>query len=111
VFPYSARPGTPAASMPCQLSSGEKERRARELIALGRKTALKYLSSWVGLESMLIPEEMISGCWEGYTPEYIRVRLREIDHCRPGEPVRIRLTEADPRFMRGEIIETNNMKG
>ena len=110
VFPYSARPDTPAASMPGQLPSAEKERRARELIALGRTVARRYLETWSGQESDLIPEEQVDGCWEGYTPEYVRVRLRNTDCCVPGHPVRIRLLRAGPRVMSGEIIENKNRK-
>lgn len=104
VFPYSARPDTPAAAMPGQLSSAEKETRARELIALGHRVARRYLETWVGLDSVMIPEEKIGSCWEGYTPEYIRVRLRESDCCQSGRPVRIRLLNADSRIVSGEII-------
>lgn len=104
VFPYSARPDTPAASMPGQLPSEEKERRARELIALGLDISHEYLQTWEGFESIIIPEEKNGCCWEGYTPEYIRVRLREGDNCYPGRPVRIRLLKADYRVMCGEII-------
>ena len=110
VFPYSSRPDTPAAEMPGQLPSCDKERRARELIALGRLVAHKYLETWVGQESVIIPEEKVDGCWEGYTPEYIRVRLRKNDSCRSGRPVRIRLLSADPRVMSGEIIDNTNRK-
>ena len=104
VFPYSPRPGTPAAALPGQLPSEEKERRARKLISLGNAVALKYLETWVGQETLLLPEEKIKGCWEGYTPEYIRVRLDPADACLPGSPVRIRLLKAGPRRMDGEII-------
>ena len=104
VFPYSPRPNTPAAEMPGQLPAVEKERRARELIALGNIVSEKYLETWIGRESMLLPEESVNGCWEGYTPEYIRVRLRASDQCRPGCPVRIRLLRNGPRLMSGEII-------
>ena len=110
VFPYSPRPDTPAASMPGQLSSSEKERRARELISLGMRISRSYLETWIGLESTLIPEEKTAGCWEGYTPEYIRVRLRECDCCRPGIPVRVRLLNADPRAVSGMIINNSNGK-
>ena len=105
VFPYSSRPDTPAARMPGQLTSVEKERRARELITVGQDMAQEYLHTWEGLETVIIPEEKVGVCWEGYTPEYIRVRLREEDLCRSGCPVRVRLLKADHRFMRGEIIQ------
>lgn len=104
VFPYSPRPGTPAAGFPGQIPTAEKERRARELIAEGEKAAAGYLAGWVGKESVMIPEEQTRGCWEGYTPEYIRVRLPENADCVSGIPVRVRLTSVESRAMRGEII-------
>ena len=104
VFPYSSRPGTPAAGMPGQLSAAEKEQRARELIEVGRKTAAEYLKNWIGRETVLLPEEQVNGCWEGYTPEYIRVRLDRADICVPGVPVRIRAEKVTSRGMSGKII-------
>ena len=105
VFPYSPRPQTPAAEMPGQLSSGEKERRARELIALGNRIAADYLASWAGQETVLLPEEKVGGCWEGYTPEYIRVRLDPDACCEQGVPVRILLDKVCSRRMGGKIID------
>ena len=104
VFPYSPRPGTPAAEMPLQLSAAEKENRARELIAVGNRIAAQYLDTWTGLETTLLPEEQVNGCWEGYTPEYIRVRLDKSDTCVPGVPVRVRLEKVCSRRMSGKII-------
>lgn len=104
VFPYSSRPGTVAASLPGQLPSEVKDRRARELIALGNSVAGRYLLSWVGRESVFLPEEVVDGCWEGYTPEYIRVRMDRDSSCRSGVPVRVRLVAVESRTMRGILI-------
>ena len=110
VFPYSSRPQTLAASLPGQLSSAEKENRARKLIALGNRIAKEYLDTWNGLDSTLLPEELVNGCWEGYTPEYIRVRLSEGQSCFPNVPVRVRLSAAGSRQMSGIIIEDKERK-
>ena len=99
VFPYSPRPGTPAAGMPGQLTSAEKEKRARDLIGLGRQVAREYLLTWIGLETDFLPEEEIDGSWEGYTPEYIRVRLEQAASCHSGKPVRVRLLGIIPGGM------------
>ena len=104
VFPFSPRPDTPAASMPGQLDKAVKEERARKLILLGRSLTESYQHTWLGAETVLLPEEEIKGCWEGYTPEYIRVRLNSGASCRQGFPVRIRLTHVDNCVMRGEMI-------
>ena len=104
VFPYSSRPFTPAAELPGQLPEAEKQRRCRELIAIGEKTALAYSRSWVGRTVELIPEERVEGAWEGYTPEYLRVRLRPEDECTGGCSVRIRITAAEHPVLTGQKI-------
>ena len=104
VFPYSARPNTPAAAMENQLPAALKEERARKLIAVGNTVAREYLRSWLGQESFILPEEQVNGCWEGYTPEYIRVRMEPDSPCLSGVPAGIRLTAVESRGMRGEII-------
>jgi len=104
VFPYSPRPGTEAALMPGQLSSAEKEKRVRELISLGDRVSGRYLDSWIGQEAVILPEEKTEGCWEGYTPEYIRVRLNAEAECVPGIPVRVRLKTVSRRSAGGLII-------
>ena len=104
VFPYSPREDTPAAAMPGQLSSAEKEARARRLIALGKQAARRYLESWVGETAELLPEEQSSGCWEGYTPEYIRVRMPPGAELRQGIPVQVLLTSVEGQKMLAKTI-------
>ena len=107
VFPYSSRPDTPAAGMPGQLSAAEKERRARNLIALGKQISRRYLETWLGQTALLLPEEQVEGCWEGYTPEYLRVRLPHGAICCPNEPLPVRLTGLLPELpcaMTGEPV-------
>ena len=92
VFPYSPREGTAAARMPGQLTRAEKERRVRELIAIGRETSRAYRESWLGETVRVIPEERdAEGRWMGYTPEYIEVRLSPDSRCEQGRTVAVRL--------------------
>ena len=105
VFPYSPRPDTPAVMMENQLPAALKEDRARQLIALGESVAAAYLQQWFGRTSVILPEEKVRGCWEGYTPEYIRVRLPKEADCVSGEPLRVTLTSVHSRMMCGEIIQ------
>ena len=95
VFPYSPRPDTPAAAMPDQLPDSLRQQRTRNLIAIGEETARAYVTSWLDRETVLLPEEAVNGCWEGYTPEYLRVRLAPECSCCSGHPVRIRIVSAD----------------
>ena len=104
VFPYSPRPGTPAAVMPGQLSEAVKQARCRELIAIGNETSLCFRRRWIGRETVLLPEEQVNGCWEGYSPEYLRIRLDPEAVCVSGEPVRVLIRSVSPRALGGVII-------
>ena len=104
VFPYSPRPGTPAAGMAGQLPESVKQARSRELIALGRQVALCYQRQWIGRETVILPEEKVNGCWEGYSPEYLRIRLNPEAECISGEPVHVRIQDVSPRVLGGVII-------
>ena len=93
VFPYSPRPDTPAAAMPGQLTDAVRQDRARRLIALGKTVAEIYQRRWLGRETVFLPEEQVKGCWEGYSPEYLRLRLPPGSPCRQGVPVPVRITD------------------
>lgn len=104
VFPFSPRPGTPASEMPGQLSDSLKQARSRELIALGKEVALCYQRRWIGRETVLLPEEQVNDCWEGYSPEYLRIRLNPEAVCVSGEPVRVRILSVSPHVLGGVMI-------
>ena len=101
VFPYSPRPDTPAAVMSNQIPEGEKDRRVRELIQTGNHAARKYLESWLGKTAEVLVEEQVHGCWEGYTPEYIRVTLPPDASCVSGQLVPVRFTGFTEKGMSG----------
>ena len=107
VFPYSPRPDTPAAVMPDPISRNIKDERVRKLIRVGNRCAEKYLKTWIGAEAQIIPEEIIDGCWEGYTPEYIRVRLCPGASCTGGRPVQVRLVSVRSGLMLGEPVSVS----
>ena len=76
VFPYSRRPGTPAASMPGQLSKEEKEARARRAIALAAEMEQSWLESRIGRTVPVLFEEEKDGWWQGHAPDYALVRAK-----------------------------------
>ncbi len=76
VFPYSRRPGTPAADMPGQVPREEKEERARRAIALGAGTERRWLEGQVGRVLPVLFEEEKGGLWQGHAPSYALVRAQ-----------------------------------
>ena len=66
VFPYSPRPGTPAASMPDQITSEEKENRARRAIQTVKNLQNEFLSSCIGTTMSVLYETDCAGHSENY---------------------------------------------
>lgn len=75
VFPYSKRPGTPAASMPGQVSDEEKKSRVAVLEELCTRLHEEFVEENRGVaEKVLFESACKDGMMEGYTGNYIRVR-------------------------------------
>ncbi len=74
IFPYSKRPGTPAASMPDQIPNAVKEARAREVAAVAAQMERQYLGQWKRAEVLF--EEEKDGLWWGHTTRYCKVGVK-----------------------------------
>ena len=73
IFPFSPKKGTPAASMPGQVSSEEKKRRAEELALAAKKTALAEREKYVGRTVRILAEKLSEkGLYEGFSRSYIK---------------------------------------
>lgn len=74
VFPYSRRPGTPAADMPDQVPEAEKHRRVAILEELCAGLHEEFVQKNRGVaEKVLFESTSRGGRMEGYTGNYIRV--------------------------------------
>jgi len=72
VFPYSPRPGTPAASLPDRVAPETIKRRAEELRRIGREIKREHLLRAIGKKDELLVEQ---DGQTGYTRAYLRARL------------------------------------
>lgn len=76
VFPYSPKAGTPAAVMPDQLPNAVKAERSHVLGTIGRELTNQALRRYLGCTlPVLAEQEVAPGVFEGYAPNYIRVRF------------------------------------
>lgn len=74
VFPYSRRPGTPAAAMPGQVPEAEKHRRVAVVEELCARLHAEFIEANRGVrEKVLFESTDRDGFMEGYTGNYIRV--------------------------------------
>jgi len=74
IFPYSRRPGTPAASMPDQVPKAVKEERARLAAGAAARMERSYLDQWKTVEVLF--EEERDGLWWGHTTRYCKVGVK-----------------------------------
>ena len=75
VFPYSRRPGTPAATMPGQVPEDVKARRVAELEALCSRLHAGFVEANRGVREKVLFESKKEkdGSMGGYTGNYIRI--------------------------------------
>ncbi len=74
IFPYSRRPGTPAAAMEGQIPKAVQENRAHRAAAVAAEMEQAYLSRLVGARLPVLFEEEKDGLWQGHAPNYVAVR-------------------------------------
>jgi len=104
VFPYSPRPGTPAARWP-QLEARIKKERAERLRSLGRRKNYEFRQSLLGLvfEGIVVGEKEPSES-EVLTHNYLKVRVK--GRLKEGEAVVVKIEEVKPELTRGSIISS-----
>jgi len=73
IFPYSRRPGTPAASMPGQLGNATKEARSRAAIAVAKEMSENYRQALTGTVQEVLFEEEEDGLWTGHAMNYVKI--------------------------------------
>ena len=76
VFKYSPRKGTPASQMDNQIHGSIKQARSEELIKLGNQLANSFMESFLGKTMEVLFEEEKDGYFEGYTTNYLRVKVK-----------------------------------
>jgi threonylcarbamoyladenosine tRNA methylthiotransferase MtaB len=82
VFPYSGRPGTPAASMPGQVHPDVKHARTLQMMTISERAEATYAIQHLGHTRTVLwetsEEEPGSGnrLWTGLTDNYLRIHTR-----------------------------------
>ena len=105
IFPYSKRPGTPAAAMPNQVPRGVKEERAREAAEEAARMEHSYLEQWDRVTVLF--EEERDGLWWGHTRQYCRVGVRSEENLH-NQLRQVSVTGVGDGFLEGEILNLGN---
>ena len=75
IFPYSRRPGTPAAEMPGQLSNAVKEERSRRAIAVAQDMSRCYHQELLGTTQAVLVEGMEGEHSVGHAMNYVKIYI------------------------------------
>ena len=102
IFPYSIRPGTPAADME-QVLKAVKEERARRGAAVAAEMRQAYLEACVGKIYPVLFEQPKGDKFFGHAPNYMEVLVEGEDLHNTVKNVRITAVEGEALL--GEILE------
>ncbi|MDE6407149.1 MAG: tRNA (N6-isopentenyl adenosine(37)-C2)-methylthiotransferase MiaB [Anaeroplasmataceae bacterium] len=107
-FIYSKREGTPAASMPDEVTDEEKHRRLEELNVYINQGYLEGHKRFLNqIVEVLVdgPSKNGEGMMCGYTPHLKLTHFKSEDLSLVGKLVKVKVTEAKTWFMIGELCE------
>ncbi len=98
VFPYSPRPGTPAARMP-QLDRGVIKDRAARLRAKSKEALARHLDSRIGVEMAAIVEKPGFARGDDFSPISLQAPAR------PGAFIKVKITGVEGDRLTGQALE------
>ena len=75
IFPYSRRPGTPAAEMPGQLPNAVKEERSHRAIAVAQDMSETYRRGLIGTAQAVLVEGMEGEHSVGHAMNYVKIYI------------------------------------
>ncbi len=76
VFPFSPRRDTPAQNMKPQVQDKTKTERVKILNTKAKLIAKNFYKEFINQNKEILFEQKKSGYWFGYSPEYIRIKLK-----------------------------------
>ena len=103
-FKYSKRKWTVAAKMENQVDGNVAQQRSEKLILLANEMKKEYMNSQIGKKMKILIEEQNGELAQGYTPNYIMVKVKS-DKNIIGQEMCVRLDKInDDETMSGTII-------
>ena len=107
IFPYSKRPGTPAAAMSGQLPGAVKEERVRRASEIAAQMEEDYLGQFVGRREQVLFEEERDGLWRGHTSRYCQVAASSEENLH-NRLRSVQITSVEKDCLLGELLNLEN---
>ena len=103
IFKYSKRKGTRAAGFPEQVEEPVKKRRSKELAGLKEECHNAFLEKMVGRTMSVLVEKALPDGGEGYSDNYLKVRILDGAPCRENDIIRVRIDGIHKDYLTGGI--------
>lgn len=110
-FKYSKRPGTPAATMPDQVSAEIVSERYDRLHSLLNETSLQVNNEVIGEQLEVLITDTENGRAQGKSRDFRLVHFDLNQSARPGDLAYVRITEAKPHFIFGQLETVRETRG
>ena len=105
VFPYSARPGTSAAKMPCQVPPSVKKQRAEEMGRVAFDLKKDFMTGQIGTcHKILLETDRSDGNYIGFTGNYCESIVLGSSGYAPGDIVKTVIKDVSGNYCLAEII-------
>ncbi|MBM3743073.1 MAG: tRNA (N6-isopentenyl adenosine(37)-C2)-methylthiotransferase MiaB [Actinobacteria bacterium] len=110
-FKYSKRPGTSAATMPNQVPEELVSERYDRLHNLLNRTSLEVNQAVIGKELEVLITDVENGKAQGKSRDFRLVHFELNLRAHPGDLAMVKITDAKPHFIFGELISIRETKG
>lgn len=100
IFCYSKREGTVAAALNNQIPHSKKQERSHLMAQAADVSEQEFLKSYLGSTMPVLFESSEEGFAEGYTANYIRVKVKS-DNPHTGEIINVKISEAENDYCIG----------
>lgn len=105
VFPFSPRPGTPAASMSGRSMGQELKKRSKALRNLAAEKRLAFEHAFIGRDlEILVESEGLSGCSKGTSANYLKVLFPAPKERTAPNLVRVKISKQTTNGLMGELL-------
>ncbi len=108
VFPYSKRPGTPAAEMENQVEEGIKHARVKALTAVSEQSLDRILSQMVRegrVLDVIAEQKREDGRWIGHSSEFVEVSFADASsEVKRGDAVLVKAERKEETGVSGELL-------
>ena len=103
VFTYSDRKGTTAFKLKPKVPYQVKKERTRTMIEMGERKKTVFYKAHLGQTVDVLFEQNFNGFWEGFTPNYMRVRVPSEKNLK-NQILSVKLTDVVGDKLQGELI-------